>query len=86
MPMTVTKLHRLLGEQIKKGNGRKPVCISKETFRHNCESDGVTILEVCTVALKWVPTADDDGGGKYNQDGTEAGRQTVVLGGSSSED
>ena len=86
MAITVAKLHRILGEQIKKGNGRKPVCISKDTFTHNCESDGVTILEICTVALKWIPTADDDGGWKFNRDGTGAGRQTVVLGGVASED
>lgn len=83
--MTVNKLHKILGEMIAAGHGRRPACVAKDTFTHNCESDGVTILEVCTVKAEWIPKADDDGGTAYRQDGTERGSTCVVLGGASSQ-
>ena len=86
MATTINKLHKILGEMIAAGHGRKPVCAAKHTFTHNCESDGTTILEVCTAKVKWVPWTDDDGGQAFNKDGTEKGKTILVLGGSSSED
>jgi len=86
MPMTVAKLHKVLGEMIAQGHGRKPACVSKDTFTHNCESDGVTILDVCTAKVKWIPWCDDDGGQALNKDGTEHGKNVLVLGGAASED
>ena len=78
--ITVAKLHKLLGAMIESGHGRKPVCISKETFRHRLESDGATVLGVEHVeGPVFVPTSDDDGGVKVRTDGTEAGRLVVVL-------
>jgi len=86
MAMTVAKLHKILGEQIAAGHACKPVCINKDTFTHNCESDGVVILDIGTVKVQWVPWSDDDGGQAFNKDGTEKGKSILVLGGNSSED
>ena len=85
MAMTVSKLHKLLGEVIAAGHGRYPVNVAKHTFTHNCESDGVTILEVCTVKTEWTRLSDDDGGTAYRADGTERGNWGVVIGGASSQ-
>ena len=84
--MTVNQLHKLLGELIDKGHGRKPVCIAKHTFTHPCESDGAYILPVDAVTgPEWIYNADDDGGVKLNRDGTESATRTVVLRGSTME-
>lgn len=78
--MTVEKLYRLLGDLVGKGHGRKPVCIDKYSFQDNQEGDGCTILEVhnCECPV-FVAIADGDGGVKYNKDGSESGRMTVIL-------
>lgn len=81
--MTVNKLHSLLCALIDEGHGRKPVCIDKATFTDPRENDGPIILPVCALEMKWVPDADDDGGIAINKDGSERGRTTCVLGGSS---
>lgn len=81
--MTVIKLHKLLAALIAQGHGRKPVHIDKPTFRDNCESDGCVILPVCALDLRWINETDGDGGIVTNADGTERGRMTLVLGGSS---
>lgn len=83
--MTLNKLHKLLCDLIDLGHGRKQVCIAKESFRDNRESDGCTILPVCAVDTDWIVQADDDGGTATNKDGTERGRWTVILGGASYE-
>lgn len=77
--MTVSKLHKLLGEMIARGHGRKPVCVDKATFQHNCEADGVTILDVCKVKLisHWID--DGDGCAIINKDGTERQKTSFVL-------
>lgn len=78
--ITVSRLHKMLGAMIAAGHGRKPVCISKETFTHPCEEDGTTILNVIEVTgPEWIPQADDDGGAKWNKDGTQSGKVCVVL-------
>lgn len=82
MAMTVQRLHKMLGTLIEQGHGRKPVCVDKGTFRHPLEEDGATILDVVECAgPKWIAMADDDGGPKFNQDGTESGKRVVVLSG-----
>lgn len=81
--MTLNKLHKLLGELIEQGYGRMSVAIDKESFYDPREGDGCTILPVCAVDSDWIVDADDDGGTATNKDGTERGRWTVVLGGSS---
>ena len=74
MTMTVEKLHKMLGEIVKRGHGRKPVCINKETFSHPLEGDGAVILGVEKIdGPIWIPTCGDDGGGSENADGTESG-------------
>lgn len=84
MAMTVAKLHKILGEMIAAGHGRKPACVAKDTFTHNCEGDGVTILDICTAQVEWIPWADEDGGQAFNKDGTEKGKTVLVLGGTAS--
>ena len=86
MTMTVSKLHKQLSELIAAGHGRKPVCINKRTFNHKLERDGAVILPIESVSgPEFIGTADDDGWTKFNRDGTEAGRYTVVLSGGEEE-
>lgn len=78
--MQVRTLHALLGQLIEQGQGYKPVCINKGSFRHVLEEDGAVILDVRGVTgPRFILTTDDDGGTKWNADGSEAGRMTVVL-------
>lgn len=78
--MTVTALHKRLGELIAAGHGRKPVCVNKVSFHHRQEEDGAVILDIETVSgPTFVCMTDDDGGTKMNRDGSEAGRFTVIL-------
>lgn len=80
MAMTVATLHKRLGEILARGHGRKPVCINKETFKDNRESDGCVILGVEEIEGPiFIPNCDDDGGYKENADGSESGRMTIVL-------
>ncbi len=78
--ITVARLHKLLGAMILEGHGRKPVCINKSTFTHPCEDEGTVILNISDVTgPEWIAQADDDGGTKWNKDGTESGKQCVLL-------
>lgn len=77
--MTVSKLHKLLGELIQQGHKRKPVCVDKPTFTDNCEEDGVVILDVSGVEVRPIPMMDEDGGTKIRQNGEECYRQTAVI-------
>lgn len=85
MSITVKRLHKLLGEMIEAGHGRKTVFVNKASFTDNREVDGVLILPVEAVeGPVWVSDADDDGGTKWNKDGSEAGRNIVILKGGAS--
>lgn len=78
--MNVAQLHRALGELIAKGHARKPVCINKNSFHHPLEGDGAVILGIDSVQGPiFVGMTDDDGGTKFNKDGTESGFMTVIL-------
>lgn len=77
--MTVNQLHKALGKLIEKGNGRRYVCIDKPSFHHNCESDGVVILQIETCSLESVLNWNNDTDDYCNKDGSERWRQTVVL-------
>ena len=37
------------------------------------------ILDVNRVFIQWVPTIDEDGGTKVNRDGSEAGKNCLVI-------
>ena len=77
---TVANLHKQLTELIAKGHGRKPICVNKSTFMHPLENDGAVILDVQYVfGPRWIGMADDDGGTKWNKDGSESGRYVIVL-------
>lgn len=79
--MTINKLHQLLSQLVATGHGRMHVCIDKATFQHNCERDGVTILDIekAEIRAHWM----DDGDGRpiINRDGSERMRSTLVLDG-----
>lgn len=77
--MTVLQLYRRLEKLIIEGHARKPVCVDKASFHHNCESDGVTILPVEGVGIELVLQGDDDGGVTINKDGSESYRMTCLL-------
>lgn len=80
MTMTVSRLHKMLGALIEAGHGRKPVLVNKDSFRHPCEEDGAVMLDVADVTQpRWIGMCDDDGGTKWNRDGSEAGRTVVLL-------
>ena len=81
MRYTIASLHKALGKLIDEGHGRKPVCVNKESFQHNCEDDGAVVLELSGMGIQWVPWIDDDGGTKWNKDGSESGRTILVLAG-----
>ncbi len=82
MTMTVSRLHKMLGALIDAGHGRKPVLVNKTSFTHPCESDGTTMLSIAkVVGPQWIPLCDDDGGTKWNKDGTESGQRVVLLDG-----
>jgi hypothetical protein len=77
--MTITELHKRLGKLIQQGHGRKKVCVWKTSFQHNCEADGVVILDLAGLGMMQVPQDDGDGCIRINQDGTESTRQCLVL-------
>lgn len=80
MSMTVQALHKKLGDLVTAGHGRKPVCVNKASFYSPLEEDGAVIIAVKSISgPKWIDNISDDGGTKWNQDGTESGRYTVVL-------
>lgn len=81
MAMTVARLHKMLGKLIEDGQGRRPVCVDKESFYHPLEADGATILHVTDADAKTINMTDDDGGTAFNADGSERLRKVFVLGG-----
>ena len=83
--MTLTRLHKLLSALIAEGYGRREVCISKETFTHNLEGDGCTVLPVCRVDAQAIEMMDGDGFHDLKADGTVKDRLLVVLGGASAD-
>ncbi len=81
--MTVKKLHRILGDMIAKGQGRRPVWVHKETFESPLEGDGAVILPAFDCIRKTVGIIDDDGDLKTRKDGQECRRSVVVMVGTS---
>lgn len=81
MRYTVARLHKELGKLVEAGHGRKIVHINKSSFQHNLESDGCVIMELAGLGIQIVPVIDDDGGTKWNKDGSEASMTVLVLAG-----
>ena len=79
--MTVARLHKMLGELVESGQGRRPVCVNKASFYHPLESDGVAILDVTEAKPDTITMADDDGWTATNKDGSEKTRKVFVMGG-----
>jgi hypothetical protein len=82
MSMTVAALHKRLSALIAAGHGRKPVLVNKASFTHPLEMEGAVMLDIAAIyGPTWIPMADDDGGTKWNKDGTESGKTVVLLSG-----
>ena len=79
--MTIAKLHKMLGELVLNGHGRRPVCVNKASFFHPLESDGVVILNVTEAISRTITIADGDGWTATNKDGSEKTRSVFILGG-----
>lgn len=79
MRFTVNQLKKRLDKLIADGHGRLPIVVSKTTFQHNCEGDGVTMLDLAGMGVQRVTQSDGDGGTKWNKDGTESSRLCVIL-------
>ncbi len=77
--ITIEQLYKQLGEFVARGDGRKRVCIAKETFTHNLESDGCTILYVHDCRMKTINLVDGDGGTKVNSKGQECYTTVAIL-------
>jgi hypothetical protein len=73
----------MLGKLVEQGEGRIPICVDKETFKDNRESDGCTILEVDGLRVALIHLADDDGGTAVTKAGLERTRRMAVLYGTS---
>ena len=84
MPITINKLHKMLGKAIEEGMGRRRVCINKKTFIHPLEGDGCVILPIENADIEVVPMLDEDGGMATRKDGTEIERLYMVLKGEDS--
>ena len=76
--MTIGKLHKILTRLIENGHARKGVCVQKETFRHDMESDGAVILDVKTADLEFFPMIQEDGGTLLDN-GDESCHTAIVL-------
>lgn len=81
--MTVNQLHKILIKLIANGEGRLGVHVSKETFTHNCEDDGVTILKVEKCITRRVLYWNNDTDSYENADGSERTKRVVILVGDS---
>ena len=77
--ITINQLKKILDKQVEAGNGRLPVCVNKETFKSNLESDGCCILEVCGLRVERIAMLDGDGFTKTTKAGLEVDRKTAVL-------
>ena len=76
--MTLDRLIKIL-TALQAEHGRCRVSVEKRSFVDNREADGVTILMVHGVDVRWIRDANDDGGFVINKDGTERRRTTVIL-------
>lgn len=83
--MTVAKLHKLLGEMIDQGFGRRRVLVNKSTFVSNLEMDGVVMLDVSGVIPHTGTYADGDGFTAVRKDGRECVMSCVLIFGTSGE-
>ncbi len=78
-PMTVARLHKLLGKLIASGHGRWKMSIDKASFRSPLLADGVSILDVHEVECELVPVADGDGFTETLANGQEKFSKCAIL-------
>lgn len=79
MRYTVNRLHKELGKLIEAGYGRQIVTVDKESFQHNLTE--VTFHELAGLGIQYVAMCDDDGGTKWNKNGTESHSTILILAG-----
>lgn len=79
--MTISKLHKILGDLIAHGAGRRSVCVDKSSFRHPLECDGCVILTVDEAGLRVIEISDDDGRTATLANGQLKTRTVLVLSG-----
>lgn len=77
--MTVNKLHKILGELIRKGHGRKKVAVDKPSFWDGNET--FTICDVNSIEPIFVGLSDGDGFQEFDSRGGDRGSIHVVLSG-----
>ena len=77
--MTIKRLYKTLGKLIKQGHGRKRVCVNKGSFHHNCEEDGVVILDIEKAEIESFRISDGDGGTKCDSRGYECLHTALVI-------
>lgn len=77
--MTINALKKLVDKLVEQGNGRRQVCINKQTFNHPLESDGAVIQVVTGGEMDCHEMLDDDGGMKELANGQTAYRTALVL-------
>lgn len=82
--MTLKKFHKLLGDLIEKGHGRRRVCVDKRSFSHPLEDDGAVILDVESTFAQVITMVDDNGFTKYRKNGEECRHGVIVISGESS--
>ncbi|MEM1355958.1 MAG: hypothetical protein AAGH88_13875 [Planctomycetota bacterium] len=80
--MTVYMLHNLLGQMIKKGLARRKIVVDKRSFISLLEEDGHILMNVESCETQTHSMMEEDGGAKFNADGSERVRTSVVLQGS----
>ncbi len=78
--MTLSRLIKEL-QKLEAEHGRCKVCVDKNTLYDGNET--FSVCRIKSVQSQWVYNASDDGGVKYNKDGTESGSTTIVLCGES---
>lgn len=83
--MTLNQLHKKIGKMLAKDKnlGRRKVCVAKETFRSNLESDGCTILDAYDIVLDSIRMVDGDGFTETTKSGQERYVKTAILVGGS---
>lgn len=79
--MTLNQLYKQIGKLLAedKNRGRRPVLVAKDTFTHNCEGDGQTILPVDKLVMDAILVGDPDGGTMTNKDGSERYQRAAIL-------
>jgi hypothetical protein len=75
--MTVTQLIKQL-EKLRAKHGNLKVCVDRDDIEHALNGVG-TVVSLAFTSVMWVGECDGDGFTVSNKDGTERGRNEIVL-------